>query len=597
MSSRLSTYSALPEIKSPLYRIHNPDVVPPTEDLETLHAELKLMKQKSFERAKKAGDDIKLIEESLRRMREKEKGKAKALERIKREHERMFIIHSEESPMRMKPPPAPPTRFSSAAPSTSARSSADPRSAADELKKKKKRKRESESSDHERDHHVRPRKSTPSPKAVPPPVHKPPVPSAPKLSTDPKFALPHDRPLVFPRPLPLPRPTPLPLHPTLVQEDFSKSKPPTQTPVSTFYSSIEPWLRSIREEDVGWLEYTADEVEPYIMPPLGQHYSDVWMEQQRLQDAGLPGDPPNDSAVPGTAPPHPTWDPSTLADSDLPNEDRGHGPLTERVISALLTDTTTWKGVKAAEDAMEGRPGGGGAAAAKKEKMNARDLEARVRETMRAHGLLKEVQPDYSARVDDPIAAALRHAQVELRRVVATNKARKARLAAIARDRLGYQEYIECLEAMDKNIVSQYSRLQRRQRDARQAQRRRREKDQRRDGQRKDGKDSKESKDADDGPEPCPSAFGLGPDEDNVLVVDEQLTRLVQLRKDWVESVGVMFEKRDKEGPGRIRGMPTESIYQGIEEEVRAMRMGLPPPPSYVAFAADVKGKAKGREA
>jgi len=40
-------------------------------------------------------------------------------------------------------------------------------------------------------------------------------------------------------------------------------------------------------------------------------------------------------------------------------------------------------------------------------------------------------QPDYSEKVDDPIATALRQAQRELRTVVATNKARKERLAAI----------------------------------------------------------------------------------------------------------------------------------------------------------------------
>jgi transcriptional adapter 3 len=75
---------------------------------------------------------------------------------------------------------------------------------------------------------------------------------------------------------------------------------------------------------------------------------------------------------------------------DLVTEGKGHGPLTERLISSLLPmpDITVWKGVKAAEEAMEGRPGGGGAAAARKEKMNVSDLEERVRDTMRFHGLL-----------------------------------------------------------------------------------------------------------------------------------------------------------------------------------------------------------------
>jgi transcriptional adapter 3 len=174
-------------------------------------------------------------------------------------------------------------------------------------------------------------------------------------------------------------------------EDFSKLKQPSQVLVNTFYSSIEPWIRSIKEEDVGFLEFTSDEVEPYIMPKLGRPYTEIWEEE----DIALYGGPmPGFSAIrsqPGpSSAPTPKWDPSTLTEPDLLTEEKGHGPLTERLISALLPmpDMTVWKGVKAAEDAMEGRPGGSGAAAARREKMNVSDLEDRVRDTMRFHGLL-----------------------------------------------------------------------------------------------------------------------------------------------------------------------------------------------------------------
>jgi transcriptional adapter 3 len=188
-------------------------------------------------------------------------------------------------------------------------------------------------------------------------------------------------------------PKPGPSKPIEVMEDFSVAKPPTQTPVTTFYTSIEPYLRPIREEDIGFLEHTGDEVEPYVLPRLGRHYLDVWAEQDAaLLGATLPpGAGTLRDAPPDTfAPPAPKWDPSTLGENDLTTEARGHGPLTERVLSALLpmTDATVWKGVKAAEDAMEGRPGGSAAAAARKEKMNVTDLEARIRDTMRYHGLL-----------------------------------------------------------------------------------------------------------------------------------------------------------------------------------------------------------------
>ena len=63
--------------------------------------------------------------------------------------------------------------------------------------------------------------------------------------------------------------------------------------------------------------------------------------------------------------------------------------------------------------------------------------------------------------MDDPIATALREAQRELRKVAATNKARKARLVSIACDRLGYQEYLEVRDSIDRNITTLYHKLQR----------------------------------------------------------------------------------------------------------------------------------------
>jgi transcriptional adapter 3 len=122
------------------------------------------------------------------------------------------------------------------------------------------------------------------------------------------------------------------------------------------------------------------------MPKLGRHYSEVWEDQ----DAGLLAlGETQDAPLSTFTAPVPKFDPSTLSESDCLTEEKGHGPLTERVISALLpAPDTAWKGVKAAEDAMEGRPGGSGAAAARRERLNVQDLEARIRDTMRYHGLL-----------------------------------------------------------------------------------------------------------------------------------------------------------------------------------------------------------------
>ncbi|OJA11196.1 hypothetical protein AZE42_06240 [Rhizopogon vesiculosus] len=566
MSSKLVPFPATTPARSPLFR-NSSETVPLTDELEVLQAELMLLRQKSWERAKKAGEDLKTIEESMRRIKEREKGKAKAVEKVKRERgstpvldadEREFSPTSINGSIRARAPSIP---HSSLPPSS--RASLDPRRPIlDDMKKKKKKRKRDEDSDLEQDS-FRGVKTLPGPSLSAP--IKPSkslgfVANHVKSSFAPDFTLPNPTVLLPPRPPIPPSPVPGPSSPTDVTENFSKLKPPAQTPVNTFYSSIEPWIRGIKEEDIGFLEFTADEVEPYVIPKLGRHYLEVWEEADTTMYGGpLPGFSSGRTGESSTS--LPKWDPSTLMEADLLTEERSHGPLTERLMSALLSmpDSTVWKGVKAAEDAMEGRPGGTGAAAAKREKVNVIDLEERVQDTMRFHGLLHE-PPDFSAKVDDPIATALRHAQRQLRTVVAMNKARKERLAAIARDRLGYQEYLDLRTALDKSITNAYAKVQK--------------KDEPKLSKKK--KKMPETNGSVNGitsstsaPKPSPAALGLGPDDDLHLVVPDHLKQLVETRQQWVSTVGSVFDEKERECPGRIWGLPKQSIYEGLEEAVR----------------------------
>ena len=170
------------------------------------------------------------------------------------------------------------------------------------------------------------------------------------------------------------------------------------------------------------------------------------------------------------------------------------------------------------------------------------------------------LQPDYSKNLDDPVASALRQAQRQLKQVVAVNKARKARLADIARDRLAYQEYVEVRDSIDKNISLAYTKLQK-----------------------KDGpKINKKKKKGDANssvnginsngavvPLPNPASIGLGPDEDGMLAVPDALRTLVDTRREWVDVIGAAFEEKEREFPGLMRGLPQKSVFEGIDEEVR----------------------------
>ncbi|KAF7305229.1 Chromatin-remodeling complexes subunit ngg1 [Mycena kentingensis (nom. inval.)] len=581
---KVSPFRAPSPIRSAIFKTL-PDVVPSVDELESLQEELKVLKARTLERAKKAGEDLKTIEDTMRKLKEREKGKAKAKD---------YTPELESKP-----------RFSS-----------QPLSG--DKKHKKKRKRDDES-DHEQG--ARPKTSqrnasstaypssegskvglvhvSSSPQGQMPPrtraaAKKANDENSQQVSTGGDFSVPPVVSLLPTRPVTTDRPKPLPRRTVDVVEDFSMAKQPAQTPVTTFYSSVEPYLRPIREEDLGFLEFTADEVDPYVMPKLGRHYTEVWAEQDALAlgktlsepSAGLLRDAPPDTF----AAPTPKWDPSTLNDGDLVFEARGHGPLTERVLSALLpVDNGTWKGVKAAEDAMEGRPGGSGAAAAKKERLNVTDLEARVRDTMRFHGLLDGV-PDYSDKVDDPISTALRHAQQELRQVSARNQARKERLIVVARDRLGYQEYLEARDALDRNISAAYTKLQKKTEPKPQKKK-----------NKKFGDASASGTPVPEAvpppPPPCPAALGLGPDEDNQLIVTEQLKHLVDTRRQWVDTVGSVFDQRQADRPGHVWGFPETSVYEGIEAEVNALLLGQGRAQAEPqAMDVDVKGKGKERE-
>lgn len=139
------------------------------------------------------------------------------------------------------------------------------------------------------------------------------------------------------------------------------------------------------------------------------------------------------------------------------------------------------------------------------------------------------------------------------------NKVRKERLTSVAKDRLGYQEYLELRDTLDKSIVALYGKLQKK--DAPKLGKKKK-KGPEVNGNANGGGTSVEP------PKPPPSALGLGPDDDLHLVVPDQLRQLVETRRQWVTTVGGIFDDKERTCPGRIWGLPKKSIYDGLEEAV-----------------------------
>jgi transcriptional adapter 3 len=89
MSTKLSPYTPPPPLRSTLIK-NVSDTIPPIDELEQLQAELKVLKQRALDNVKKAGEELKTIDKSIRRMEEKEKGKARAIDKVKRERDCMY---------------------------------------------------------------------------------------------------------------------------------------------------------------------------------------------------------------------------------------------------------------------------------------------------------------------------------------------------------------------------------------------------------------------------------------------------------------------------------------------------------------------------
>src|ERR1700731_4093839 len=90
MLPRLTRYPTPPSVASPLCK-HPTAAMPPLDDLVALQQQLAAAQERSLERARKAEDDLRTIQESIRRMKQREKGKAKAVENVKRERDCAFL--------------------------------------------------------------------------------------------------------------------------------------------------------------------------------------------------------------------------------------------------------------------------------------------------------------------------------------------------------------------------------------------------------------------------------------------------------------------------------------------------------------------------
>ncbi|KAJ1541454.1 Transcriptional regulator, partial [Cladochytrium tenue] len=309
----------------------------------------------------------------------------------------------------------------------------------------------------------------------------------------------------------------------LIEGDYSKAKaPPNQIPVSQFWGYLESqYFRPLTDEDFAFLDSTADDIAPFIMPPLGKPYIEQWDDEEgALFDNGP------DTAIFATAAITPNG-----VKSDLHHRYASHlvcevdgavvpgfaatplGVLTERVLACLVEDSsaTATAAVAAArrratrppatlsrrrngvvhdvDDEEDGEdaenygdadedylvPSISGTPASGRADVDADAFEDRIRAELRYLGLVADdgsaAEPNENGATNrgsvnrgagnDEISRELRSLQTQLRTQADENLQRKRRLRELAGYYRGYEQYCGVLDALSKQIEADYTRRMR----------------------------------------------------------------------------------------------------------------------------------------
>ena len=223
----------------------------------------------------------------------------------------------------------------------------------------------------------------------------------------------------------------------------------------------------------------GDRTNPFLAVPRGKRsYQEIWAEEDNGTISVENGD--------RLASNHPRGNVEQINDDNIATDQISTGPLASRLLSLLkfehrpppsetngTTDLNTFmadgvdtmdldgltNGHESSEKPLP--PATAVADQAPSKSYNSRldyiQSDERIKGELRHLGLLgQDEDPDYDAHHDDDISERLRLLQAELRRVMITNGARKARLLDLARERLAFQEYSTIHEDLDGQVQQAY---------------------------------------------------------------------------------------------------------------------------------------------
>lgn len=255
---------------------------------------------------------------------------------------------------------------------------------------------------------------------------------------------------------------------TPVQEDFSRVKVTNQVQIQSFWASLEPYFRNISDDDISYLGSKVDKPESYTTPKLGKFYAHKWAEEEVSHYPDhLHNNKTRHAAKQLTSGKHQnphgliprkSFSGVDLLDSDLSINDARLAPLTERIISALVSEQIVTNG----KDNSDSDEDDDNASMNSSQSLltngdgNLTSMEDRLKRELRYIGILDEDDVNWNDRKDDEVCVTIRALQRQLREQTKVNQMRKERMLAIAKEHIGYQEYTQVIDELDKQVEQSY---------------------------------------------------------------------------------------------------------------------------------------------
>lgn len=205
-----------------------------------------------------------------------------------------------------------------------------------------------------------------------------------------------------------------------------------------------------------------------MIPPLGRSYLETWTEEDKSLSGANTATP--SPKKPGTTNPLSSSKVQIKSqlydDASLVPEETYCGPLTERLIAALMeekvdTVSDTESQTETNSDVLQSPQPPVITKTTSQIKDEMYDMEERLKRELLYVGLLDEDQVELLAKDDDQICNELRVLQQDLRRVAQLNNERRSILYDRAAEEMAFQEFLLVLDEINKQVDLAYQKRSR----------------------------------------------------------------------------------------------------------------------------------------